>query len=1012
MSYAILLWLQTLAGLGLLALIGGWALVPFRREDRPYLWLSAPVAGIAVLSLLMTLLCRLAGMAVVPALAVISVLCIPVTVVGAYRRWREGAGIRTGLVPLAAILAVSFWATYTCNQASLLHEQAALFARDGTDMVGYAQMADWFLSHPGERPDWSPNRPDQAFPRILYDRDPRWGTFLFLAAVSGVRRSTALMSYDFVSGLVLASAVLALAGGYSARRTGVVLLVIAGSLSMWLAMGRSGYLAKVVAYPASIWLGSLYLTSAASPSIRRGLALTLLSTGIGLAHSLPAMACVLGLIGAPATLFATAGAWRTAAAGAWKAALGCIARYGLLFGTPLLPLWAVYAGLRIGIAPGGHEKTWDWEHIVVMSLGLGGWSGATLSGDLLRLLLALNTVGLITLAWAAWRQRALESASLLLVVWAIPATYLLGKNWHLYQIQGVFFPLGAAAAVTLWESQRRPEGAPGVKWTCAAALLLMLVLRIPQAQESWSRYVTPAGDPEFCFTKTELANVRAATAGYTVRLVTSNIRPSLVLLADHAAHGRTLQFSAAAWKTLFGYTPWTVPEYADPPAMLIAPASSPAQPSAILVSSDQFRVIDCRSIITLQPLSVPNRLERSDQGEDIFWQGVEPSCWEALNLTDHVASLLITALLQRGPDHPEETELQVFVESQGIESVQTLSRARKWTLQVPVAIPPGRHTIRLWPETPQVMRTGGTDVRDRLFLVSKLTLEPLRETLPLTLTPLSVPHRLERDANGEAVFWQGAQPSCFELVNPLGRTALVQLNAITPCGPNLADPSQCTWQIRFRGGLSSHHVTASNGWTFHHHLEVPPGKHLLELWSQDPAKAIPGSPDPRDRLLLVRRLRVDETTPADEIQKVAFPTVPHGLERDAEQRPIFWQGAEPSVVQLTNPFERQFNALLSFEAPRGPNHPHASEGVLELEFGDRRWSQPVRAADRWQVSFPVTLGPGTHTLKVWTEEEAVQPPQVKDPRDRLYLVRNVTVRDVEEAPAVAAEAADESAAAR
>src|SRR5262245_47024127 len=44
-AYGVGLWAQTLLALVLLAFAGGWALWPFRRADRPYLWLAAPLAG-------------------------------------------------------------------------------------------------------------------------------------------------------------------------------------------------------------------------------------------------------------------------------------------------------------------------------------------------------------------------------------------------------------------------------------------------------------------------------------------------------------------------------------------------------------------------------------------------------------------------------------------------------------------------------------------------------------------------------------------------------------------------------------------------------------------------------------------------------------------------------------------------------------------------------------------------------------------------------------------------------
>ena len=40
--YGLGLWGQTLLAVAALGLVGGWALWPFRRDDRPFLWLAAP----------------------------------------------------------------------------------------------------------------------------------------------------------------------------------------------------------------------------------------------------------------------------------------------------------------------------------------------------------------------------------------------------------------------------------------------------------------------------------------------------------------------------------------------------------------------------------------------------------------------------------------------------------------------------------------------------------------------------------------------------------------------------------------------------------------------------------------------------------------------------------------------------------------------------------------------------------------------------------------------------------
>src|SRR4051812_24087099 len=107
-GYALLLWLQTLAALAVLGLCGGWALAPFRRPRRPYLWLAAPLAGVPVLALALTFLNYLCGLPV----PVCVVACVPAftlaTLAWLYRRGRSclpAAGWQTAALALAGVSA-------------------------------------------------------------------------------------------------------------------------------------------------------------------------------------------------------------------------------------------------------------------------------------------------------------------------------------------------------------------------------------------------------------------------------------------------------------------------------------------------------------------------------------------------------------------------------------------------------------------------------------------------------------------------------------------------------------------------------------------------------------------------------------------------------------------------------------------------------------------------------------------------------------------------------------------
>src|SRR5215831_15705795 len=149
--YAFLLWLQTLGALGALALLGGWALRPFRRPDRPYLWLAAPLAGLNVLAGCLFLLFHGAGLGFPAALAASALLALP-TLYLAARRPRLPGGRGHALAAVAAVAAVGLWCTHACNRTSARHREPTIALAEGSDAWGYCAAAAWHLDRPHQRP--------------------------------------------------------------------------------------------------------------------------------------------------------------------------------------------------------------------------------------------------------------------------------------------------------------------------------------------------------------------------------------------------------------------------------------------------------------------------------------------------------------------------------------------------------------------------------------------------------------------------------------------------------------------------------------------------------------------------------------------------------------------------------------------------------------------------------------------------------------------------------------------
>src|SRR5262249_35580120 len=120
-GHGFLLWLQTLLALVALGLAGGWALWPFRRDDRPYLWLAAPLAGVAVLSVTLSIFHFLLRLTIPAALALAAPVLAGPTVF-LFVRWRLSAPLPAECSirgcwrwAVAALAGITAWATLASN---------------------------------------------------------------------------------------------------------------------------------------------------------------------------------------------------------------------------------------------------------------------------------------------------------------------------------------------------------------------------------------------------------------------------------------------------------------------------------------------------------------------------------------------------------------------------------------------------------------------------------------------------------------------------------------------------------------------------------------------------------------------------------------------------------------------------------------------------------------------------------------------------------------------------------
>jgi hypothetical protein len=818
--YGLGLWGQTLLALAALGLTGGWALWPFRRADRPYLWLAAPLAGLAVLSLALCLLhfgCRLP---LPRCLAVAGPLLAAPTLALLARRARAGGRVEGWRWAVAAALAASALFTLGSNSTAIRLREPTVCMRDGTDAVGYSLFADWFLRHPGEKPDYSQDKPNEAFIAADY-QDTRPGAFLLAAAAAWARRTTPLFSYDWANGVAMACAALGLAGAFASGRRGLLLLLAAAALSSWFPTSRSGYLGKTLCYPGCLLLCFAFWEAYRRPGAARLLAAGVLGAGVGLCLHAMVPQLVLGLV-----------------------VVG-------------LGMYLVAQPLLGPAAPGGPPRRPDLR--LLLAVGLIAFATAFSPPP---------TTFLLSVRLLAWRQVPYPEwlmSPVSVLGWLLPAAAVaLALCWlhffpgrhegrkaqyaRLSRAAWVFAVMaGPGLVYILWATPNAGCPNPPLPWDRLTAIALDL-----------DSSVLPVVSPE------RLPWLMGGALA---------LNAALLLLALWARDGEAVSYLActgllpAAWllgKThVYEFHGLLFPLTAAGAVLL---AQRPRQASRPLGYA----------ALALAALLVGLRGPQAWGIWPRYTRGVasSPACY-ARSEIDAVAALVAGQTVDVAvPDPVGTLFLMAELTARG---TPPRFREPSWTLAL-------AFTTWKAPELPRAGDFLVADARawappETLRLRSRHYAVSAAEG-GLSLLCVGAPYYQHApDPQGRPGFWLGGTAVAIDLWNGTGqpqRATFVAEGTPGPCNP---DASRRTVRYALGGRAGAQALSAANGWRLAAPLELPPGPSRLTLAVEEPMTAPLGPNDPRELMLLLGGPRLGPP-PEDYRPGAAAPAAPSPLTQE------------------------------------------------------------------------------------------------------------------------------------
>ena len=567
------------------AAAGGFVLLPFRRSLRFGL-LAAPFAGLLSVSLGIAAFYGVGGLTVAQAMIVSWSACVATTVLALAIsrpkvRWSDLIGMIACMAVIAAIV------TRSTDAASIrLHDRALLYC-DGTDHLGYVQVADWVNAHPvSAPPDASAESPCNAWLTVLFRIDPRFGSYFYLAMIAAIRHVAAAFAYDAACAVCLSAAIFGVSGAF-ARKWGSLALLLAGLLvCAWYQDSRIGYLGKLIAYPAALMVTGLFLQRPRGRSLESAAVLVLLASATAIAHSGMVTAMFMGVILGPYLVFrlafsheAISARWReswqdgiilTLLIGAAVISTGIPARPVTVGAPDFVLSWKYILPRALDLEhPGANIHNLPDDHLPPLVYGreeklVSGWDVKTL-----RRAAKAGCAIWICLACLAVVRRDPAASALLIG----PMLLLIGLWWHnrapeAFQLLGFLYPTALCGAGWLidglnWRQERTRFPIFAIATVVLAATFIGL--RVPTYAGSLHRYAGQNMPKSQEFTKRQTERLVKAIGNQPVEVDITSLTHLLFVVIEIGGHeGVQLQWTPVSFESAFGYMRWPAPAY--PPA--------------------------------------------------------------------------------------------------------------------------------------------------------------------------------------------------------------------------------------------------------------------------------------------------------------------------------------------------------------------------------------------------------------------------------------------------------------
>jgi hypothetical protein len=636
-------WLFVVAMLPALGAVGGFVVVPFRRS-LPFVSLAAPFAGLLVMAFGAALSYIDLGLPIAAGFAITAACGVLATALAVVRAARGGPlrpCWRSMLFPAAVSIVLAGIVVWYTTWTTIMLGHPGLQYWFGTDHLGYAQVADWVIEHPPwDRPRADPAIWYESWPDLMINGDPRFGAFATLALVALVRGLSASFAYDPACAVALTVTILGVAALFARSRLSLVLLVAGLLSSHWFDYGRSGFFAKLLGYPAGIFVGGLFMLAPAPLRPLTLVSLVLMTCGASVVYQAEAPGLIIGLVaasylaarlilGGPRSLLRplqiVGALWQHALMLGLMVLLAVVMRTYVaqapVVGVGALVFITSTAASLVDADVGPRFSVTPWEHVRVTLADLDhqGYPITDLEPETLGAMLTVSIVLWLALGIVAWWLRDPKAIALVWGPILLEAFYASltspGAQWTRYQLPGTFYPLALCAAARLLDDARK-RGAGRLVGSCrtgpggikpgrlrsvlaehglavgvALVMIVGIALHAPRVEHVIDRYASSSMPAHYHFSQVESDRLAAIIGDRTVRVDIDHPHLSIFVLVELGRRGIDIEWAPSSWKYVLGYRPWPPPEPDEPAELTLQSLDDPpGRRITTLLRTRQYRL--------------------------------------------------------------------------------------------------------------------------------------------------------------------------------------------------------------------------------------------------------------------------------------------------------------------------------------------------------------------------------------------------------------------------------------